>query len=144
MGLAAVPEAATERGESTVKMSQFALNITSDNPVRMNAFYRDVVGLPRREDMGDHAYDMGGATLFLDSHSETKGAAREPQRYLLDFFVEDLAAEQQRLEAAGVTFIRKEGREYWGGIISTFLDPDGNYVQLIEYRPELAQQEGAA
>jgi predicted enzyme related to lactoylglutathione lyase len=124
-------------------MSQFALNITSDNPEKMNAFYGDVVGLPRREDMGDHAYDMGGATLFLDGHSDTTGPAREPQRHLLDFFVDDLAAEQKRLEAAGVTFIRKEGREYWGGIISTFLDPDGNYVQLIEFRPELTQQEGA-
>jgi predicted enzyme related to lactoylglutathione lyase len=124
-------------------MSQFALNITSENPEKMNAFYRDVVGLPRREDMGDHAYDMGGATLFLDGHSETAGPAREPQRYMLDFFVDDLAAEQKRLEASGVTFIRKEGKEYWGGIISTFLDPDGNYVQLIEFRPELARQEGA-
>lgn len=126
-----------------MRMSQFALNITSDNPDRMNAFYRDVVGLPRRADMGEHAYDMGGATLFLDTHSETTGTAREPHRYLLDFFVDDLAAEQRRLEAAGVAFIRKGGREYWGGIISTFLDPDGNYVQLIEFRPELAQQEGA-
>lgn len=127
-----------------MKMSQFALNITTDNPERMNAFYRDVVGLPRREDMGDHAYDMGGATLFLDTHSDTTGPAREPQRYLLDFFVDDLAAEQQRLEAAGVTFTRKGGKEYWGGIISTFLDPDGNYVQLIEYHPEPVQREGAA
>lgn len=126
-----------------MKMSQFALNITSDNPDGMNAFYRDIVGLPRREDMGEHAYDMGGATLFLDTHSSTAGPAREPHRYLLDFFVDDLAAEQKRLEAAGVTFIRSAGREYWGGTISTFLDPDGNYVQLIEYRPEQVQQEGA-
>ena len=38
------------------------------------------------------------------------------------------------LEAAGVQCIRRLGQEYWGGIISTFVDPDGNYVQLIEYR----------
>jgi predicted enzyme related to lactoylglutathione lyase len=50
-------------------------------------------------------------------------------------FVEDVAAEQARLEAQGVEFIRKQGREYWGGIISTFLDPDGNYAQILEYRP---------
>jgi predicted enzyme related to lactoylglutathione lyase len=63
---------------------------------------------------------------------------------LLDFFVDDLAAEQKRLEAAGVRFVRKEGKEYWGGVISTFLDPDGNYVQLIEFRPQEAAQTGAA
>jgi predicted enzyme related to lactoylglutathione lyase len=53
---------------------------------------------------------------------------------LLDFFVDDLAAEQKRLEAAGVKFIRTAGKEPWGGVISTFLDPDGNYCQLIEFK----------
>jgi len=55
---------------------------------------------------------------------------------LLNFFVEDLAAEQARLEGHGVEFVRKAGKEYWGGVISTFVDPDGNYCQLIEYQPE--------
>jgi len=118
-----------------MQMSQFALNITSEDPERLNVFYRDVVGLPKREDMGDHAYVMGGATLFVDGHSDVKGAAREPQRYLLDFFVDDLAAEQKRLEGLGVKFIRTAGTEEWGGVISTFLDPDGNYCQLIEFKP---------
>ena len=36
---------------------------------------------------------------------------------------------------SGVTFIRTAGKEEWGGVISTFLDPDGNYVQIIEYKP---------
>ena len=47
----------------------------------------------------------------------------------------DLASEQSRLEAKGVPFIRNAEREYWGGVISTFLDPDGNYLQMIEYKP---------
>jgi len=63
----------------------------------------------------------------IDGHSETKGATKEPQRMLVNFFVDDLQ---------GVTFIRTAGREEWGGVISTFLDPDGNYCQLIELKPE--------
>jgi predicted enzyme related to lactoylglutathione lyase len=55
---------------------------------------------------------------------------------LINFFVDDLAAEQKRLKDQGVKFIREEGKEYWGGSISTFLDPDGNYCQLIQYQPE--------
>ena len=55
---------------------------------------------------------------------------------LIDFFVEDIAAEQARLKSHGVKFIREEGKEHWGGVISTFLDPDGNYCQLIQYKPE--------
>jgi hypothetical protein len=32
-------------------------------------------------------------------------------------------------------FIRTQGREDWGGVISTFLDPNGNYLQMIEFNP---------
>jgi predicted enzyme related to lactoylglutathione lyase len=123
-----------------MQIGQFAINLTSDNPERMNAFYRDTIGLEPDSSMGDHAYKMAGAILFLDGHSETKGGAKEPQRALLDWFVDDARAERERLEAKGVDFIRKEGREYWGGIISTFTDPDGNYIQLIQFDAEAAQQ----
>jgi hypothetical protein len=35
-----------------------------------------------------------------------------------------------------VKFSRSQGREYWGGVISTFADPDGNLLQLIQFKPE--------
>ncbi len=78
---------------------------------------------------------VGGTSLLIDGHSETKGRTKEPQRVLISFFVDDIAAEQSRLDAHGVRFIRDKGREWWGGVISTFLDPDGNYLQIIEYHP---------
>jgi predicted enzyme related to lactoylglutathione lyase len=119
-----------------MKVGSLLINLTSEEPDRLKAFYADVVGLEREADMGDGAFKAGGAVLAVDGHSDTKGGAKEPQRVLIDFFVDDLKAEQSRLEKQGVQFIRKEGKEYWGGTISTFLDPDGNYCQLIEYRPE--------
>ncbi len=119
-----------------MEVQSFAINLTSEQPEPLFEFYRDVVGLPLRPEMGDHALILGGATLFVDGHSATKGATKEPQRALLDLFIADLASEQARLEKAGVKFIRNAEREYWGGVISTFLDPDGNYCQLIEFRPE--------
>lgn len=119
-----------------MKVNSFLVDLTSEDPDRLGAFYENVVGLPKREGMGEHAFALGEATLTISGHSETKGKAREPQRVLIDFFVDDLAAEQKRLEDQKVEFIRTAGREYWGGIISTFLDPDGNYCQFIEYRGE--------
>jgi len=110
---------------------QFAINLTSDQPDRLKAFYRDSVGLKPIPEMGEGAFAAGQSVIFVDGHSDTKGPAKEPQRYLINFFVEDVRPDQERLEQAGVTFIRKEGKEQWGGIISTFLDPDGNYLQLI-------------
>jgi predicted enzyme related to lactoylglutathione lyase len=119
-----------------MQVQSFNINITSEDPERLVAFYRDVVGLPVHPQMGDGAFDVAGAALLIDGHSETRGSANEPQRVLINFFVADLAAEQARIEAQGVEFIRTAGREYWGGVISTFPDPDGNYLQIIEFRPD--------
>jgi predicted enzyme related to lactoylglutathione lyase len=118
-------------------VSQFILNINSGDPDALLAFYRDVVGLPTHPDQNRESTLMaGGAELVFDNHSEVAGRNPQPQRMLLNLFVDDLTAEQARLEAAGIKFIRSAGREYWGGVISTFEDLDGNYVQLIEFRPE--------
>jgi len=119
-----------------MQVTSFNINLTSEDPQRMIAFYRDVLKLPPNPQIGEGAFVAGGGHLLIDGRSEIKGPAKEPARVLINFFVDDLAAEQQRLEEQGVRFIRTAGREYWGGVISTFLDPDGNYLQLIEFRPE--------
>lgn len=109
--------------------------LNSPDPARLFTFYPDVVGLPMRPEMGEHALDAGGVGLTFDSHDQVAGIAREPARILLNLFVSDIVAERQRMEGDGVVFIRKEGVEPWGGIISTFLDADGSYVQLIQFNP---------
>jgi len=118
-----------------VNVGTFLINLTSEDPGRLKEFYGNVVGLPRNPDMGDDAFQAGGAVIAIDGHSETKGRAKEPQRVLINFFIDDLKAEQARLEGQGVKFIRTAGKEWWGGVISTFPDPDGNYCQIIEYKP---------
>ena len=119
-----------------MQVTSFNINITSEQPGELIQFYRDVVGLPPNPAMGDGAFDVAGAQFLIDGHSDTKGRAQEPQRMLINFFVDDLAGEQKRLEDRGVEFIRSAGQEHWGGMISTFVDPDGNYCQLIEFKPE--------
>lgn len=120
-----------------MKTTGFIVNVTSEDPARLKKFYAETVGLPPNSTVGDGAFEiMPGSSFIIDGHSEVHGPAKEPARMLINFFVEDLAAEQARLKSKGVKFIREEGKEYWGGTISTFLDPDGNYCQLIEYRPQ--------
>ncbi|MEO8539964.1 MAG: VOC family protein [bacterium] len=112
---------------------------TSDVP-RLYGFYKHVVGLPDREDMGPDSFALGADTTFsIVDHSDISGPTKEPARFILDLWVDDLDAEQSRLKAAGVNFSREKGFEHWGGFISTFADPDGNLVQVIQYKPELAQ-----
>ena len=66
-----------------MKVNNFHIQITSENPDRLKSFYRDTVGLPTVPEMGDGAFAVGGANLFVDGHSETRGQASEPQRMLV-------------------------------------------------------------
>ena len=119
-----------------MKVTGSVVNITSDNPARLGEFYRDTVGLEAQTGMGPYAFQFGGTTLSFDDHSETSGSVKEPSRVIFSMLVDDLAAEQKALEAKGVKFSRTAGKEEWGGLISTFSDPDGNLMQLIEFKGE--------
>ncbi len=114
----------------------FAVQRFSDEPVRLREFYRDVVGLSDDHPGMGNPFIAGDAAIYIGWHSDLHGPTKEPARIMLNLFVADLAAEQKRIEGHGVRFIRTAGREYWGGVISTFPDPDGNYVQIIEFKPE--------
>jgi predicted enzyme related to lactoylglutathione lyase len=118
-----------------MQVSSLLLNINTEDREKLAAFYRDVVGLPPNPMIGPSAFTLGNASLIIDGHSEVHGPTKEPQRVLINFWVDDLEAEQKRLKAAGVKFIRESGKEEWGGTLSTFVDPDGNYCQLLQYKP---------
>ena len=117
-----------------MKVTQCIVNLNSGDPDRLGTFYRDIIGLEVNPDIGPNAFNAGGTTFLIDGHSEVSGRNNDAPRMLLNFFVEGLDAEQARLEGVGVEFIRKAGKEEWGGVFSTFVDPDGNYVQLVEFK----------
>ncbi len=113
----------------------FAVMRTSADADRLRAFYRNVVGLSDDFPHLGNPFVIDTTSVYVGPHSDLHGPAKEPARVLLNVFVEDLAAEQKRMEAAGARFIRTAGKEDWGGTISTFVDPDGAYSQLIEFKP---------
>ena len=77
-----------------MKINNFHIQITSEDPDRLRSFYGDTVGLPNVPEMGEGAFAVGGANLFVDGHSETKGQAGEPQRMIVDLVVDDVATER--------------------------------------------------
>lgn len=109
----------------------FAVSRSSGDADRLRAFFRDIVGLSDDHPELGSPFLAGGTSIYISPHSEVHGPAQEPARVILNLFVDDLAAEQKRVEGHGVKFLRTAGREYWGGVISTFEDPDGNYMQII-------------
>lgn len=119
-----------------MEVTGFIVNVNSEDPHALGSFYRDVVGLPVDEQIGEHAFKVGGSHFLIDGHSDVKGKTGEPARVLFNLFIDDIEAAHARLEAHGVPCIRTIEREPWGGIFSTFVDPDGNYFQLVEFKPE--------
>ena len=118
-------------------ISRVFVQLASSDVERLIVFYRDVVQLSPHS-MGPHNFAIGADTIFsIQHHSQVSGPTKEPSRVIIDFWVKDIDAEQARLEGHGVRFSRRKGIEYWGGVISTFNDPDGNTIQLIQHKPEL-------
>jgi predicted enzyme related to lactoylglutathione lyase len=116
-----------------MKINGFNINVTSDDPDRLRAFYRDIVGLEPNPMIGPAGYSAAGVGFVIDGHSETRGKAKEPSRLMFNFHVDDIRAEQARLERLGVKFVRPATQEPWSGYMATFEDPDGNYAQLIQF-----------
>jgi predicted enzyme related to lactoylglutathione lyase len=117
-----------------MKVEQFVVNVNSQQPEKLIAFYRDVVGLTVNPDFGPGAFMVGSSSfvaLIVEGHSEVKGATKEPHRVLLNFLVTDLASEEA-LKDQGVRFAMSATREPGFGTIATCIDPDGNYCQLME------------
>jgi len=102
------------------------------DPVKSQAFYRDVLGLAVYREFGDPR--SPGLVFFLGNGLlEVSGRADEPPRGLaLWVQVRDLAAEADRLSRAGVPVVVQPQRMPWGLLEATVTDPDGVEIVLVE------------
>ena len=99
----------------------------------MARFYRDQLGLTPRTSKPDFInFEWGGVRLSVSVHDRVHGTSADPLRIMVNLAVDDIHAVHARLAGAGVVFTRKPEAEEWGGRVATFLDPDGNLIQLLE------------
>lgn len=111
-----------------------SIMIGTSAPKEMAEFYEKVIGKPAdwSEDKWN-GWQIGNTHLTIGEHSEVKGAAKEPQRLIINFETEKVKEEFVRIKATGAKVIKEpyqpdEAHEMW---IATFADPDGNYFQLM-------------
>ena len=110
--------------------------IWSEDLHRLLPFYRDTLGLPVRQEAPGFVLlgAAGGAAVALGTHSEVHGAAKEPARHILSFATDDIRADYARLTGAGVTFLEAPTGGPDGEVtFATFKDPEGNYLQLVQF-----------
>jgi predicted enzyme related to lactoylglutathione lyase len=113
-------------------------SIWSENLNNLLSFYRDVLGLkvvdesPQFAVLGSDQPDA--PALGLGTHSEVHGRNADPARHMIGLESDDLTADWKRLKEAGVEFI-EDPTDYGGLWITTLKDPEGNLVQLWQFRP---------
>lgn len=83
---------------------------------------------------GEGAINLGGFLLVIDGRDDVEAKNAEPGRAIMNFHVEDFDAAQAQLDAAGVEWISIADRPK--GRFGTFADPDGNYLQIIEWKED--------
>ena len=99
----------------------------------MVRFYRDTLGLRPRSAREDFInFEWGEMRLSVGVHSGMRGPSRDPLRIMVNFAVDDIHMTDTRVTEAGVPFTRAPEVEDWGGYVATFVDPDGNTLQLMQ------------
>jgi predicted enzyme related to lactoylglutathione lyase len=106
-----------------------SLLVGSSNVDAMKDWYRKAFAVTEN-DMG--AFTFGPVQLFIEEHSDVGGPTKEPARVIINLDADDCREIEAHLEGMGVTWVRKVEQMPFG-IIGTVADPDGNYVQIIQW-----------
>lgn len=124
-----------------------SLLLSSTDPERLRAWY--AAGLAPDDDAAVGSYRVlrfGDFHLMIDSRSDVTGINPEPGRMILNFDVDDAPTVAARIDGLGSRWLSPlEDRD--GSYFGTAVDPDGNYVQIIqiseEHQAEMARQHRA-
>ena len=103
--------------------------VGSTRPSELREWYRAVLA---PGDSGDGLVDLGGIHLAFARRDDVTPTNHEPGRMLLNFHVDDFDAVEAQLEAAGVEWL-VPAADRPAGRFGTFCDPDGNYLQIIQF-----------
>ena len=109
--------------------------IWSEDLGNLLPFYRDVLGLPVGIQIPGFVVfgNLDAPALALGTHSEVRGRNADPARHMVGLVASDVAADWKRLKAAGVEFV-EDPKDYGNLWIATLKDPEGNLVQLLQFK----------
>ncbi len=100
------------------------------NPERLRAWY---VAALSPEQSDDGFLDFGGVALLIDGRTDVADKNPEPGRVILNFHVDDAHATAAHLNGLGVSWLI-EVEDRGVGFFGTLVDPDGNYIQIIQMK----------
>ncbi|MEU0685688.1 VOC family protein [Streptomyces sp. SID4919] len=109
-----------------------SLLIGSENVEQMKSWYRSAFSVTEND---GGAFPLGDVQLFIEEHSEVSGPNEDAARVIVNLDVDDCRALETHLLTLDVTWVRKVEQMPFG-LIGTLADPDGNYVQIIQWGAE--------
>ncbi|MCZ0914342.1 VOC family protein [Gordonia amicalis] len=106
--------------------------LLSADPKRLQAFYRDQLGLPiHREYPGGIVFFAGNGLIEISSHMKTD-APDPSSNAALWLQVRDAEATEKQFRDRGVSVTREPRTETWGLIEMHAEDPDGRRIIVVE------------
>jgi len=108
--------------------------IWSEDLNKLLPFYRDVLGLPVGVQTPGFVVlgTREGPALALGTHSDVHGQNADPARHMVGLTTDDITTDCKRLKDAGVEFV--EDATHYGNVwVATLKDPEGNFVQLLQF-----------
>ena len=115
------------------------LILRPSDPARSRRFYRDTLGLAVYREFGPAdspgtVFFLGGGFLEVSGHSDEADSqvSTGTGHMAIWLQVRDLAAEHERLTAAGAHVVREPREEPWGLHEMWVEDPDGVRLVLVE------------
>lgn len=118
---------------STANLASMLLSST--DPQRLRDWY--VTALHPEVSTADqyHVLKFGEFYLLIDTRDDVGDRNPEPGRMVVNFDVADARAVADRFDDLGTEWLAKlEDRD--GSLFGTVIDPDGNYVQIIQLSDE--------
>ncbi|GAA3122287.1 VOC family protein [Nonomuraea salmonea] len=117
-----------------------SLLLSSTDPERLRTWYATALDPSDSTEVNGYRVLKFGDFfyLFIDTRQDIADKNPEPGRVILNFDVPDARAVAARMEQAGTQWLADlEDRD--GSLFATAIDPDGNYVQIIELSEEHRQ-----
>jgi len=115
--------------------------LSSPNAKKLAAFYTDKVGVKFQSEWemgkGENVFVAnwkGGSDFVVMDHNKVKGKSTQPERYMLNFEVDNIEKEFKRVKKNGVKVISPIYHIESYGHVATFEDIDGNFFQLVQVR----------
>jgi uncharacterized glyoxalase superfamily protein PhnB len=73
-------------------------------------------------------------TEYAEDQAERSGRRGRADDVILDFVVDDVDAEYQRIAALGVDWVMPPATQPWGSRAMIFKDPEGNLINVFSRR----------